>query len=185
MSAEFVVICGLSGAGRSAAAADLEDLGYFVIDNVPAALIPKLGELATAQGTTYDKVGLVVRSDTADLEEIRSALADLEQVAAGVRILFLDAPTDVLVRRYDFTRRRHPLATDGLSVVDAIERERTLLEPLKGDADVVVDTGSLNIHQLRDRLADLFGAGDQGVRINVVSFGYKHGLPLDVDIVLD
>ncbi len=186
MSAEFVVICGLSGAGRSQAAANLEDLGFFVIDNVPAALIPKVGELAGAPGSTFERVGLVVRSGTEGPEELRAALDQLSGVARQVRIVFLDAPSDVLIRRYEDTRRRHPLALEGVSLADAIEWERSLLEPLKGDAHVVVDTGSLNVHQLRDRIGGLFGeAGGTGIRVNVVSFGYKHGLPLDVDLVLD
>ena len=186
MSTEFVVICGLSGAGRSQAADSLEDLGWFVIDNVPAALIPKLGELAAVPGSTFERIGLVVRSSAEGPEEIRQALDDLAGVAHRVRILFLDAPTDVLIRRYEDTRRRHPLAAEGRSVAEAIERERRLLEPLKGDADVVVDTGGLNVHRLRERIHELFGEdGDPGVSVNVVSFGYKHGLPLDVDLVLD
>lgn len=186
MSAEFVVICGLSGAGRSQAAANLEDLGFFVIDNVPAALIPKVGELAGAPGSTFERVGLVVRSGTEGPEELRAALDQLSGVARNVRIVFLDAPTDVLIRRYEDTRRRHPLALEGVSLADAIEWERSLLEPLKGDADVVVDTGNLNVHQLRDRIGGLFGEeGGTGIRVNVVSFGYKHGLPLDADIVMD
>lgn len=186
MSAEFVVITGLSGAGRSEAAAHLEDLGWFVIDNVPAELIPKLAELAAAPGSTYDRIGLVVRTGAEGPAEVRRALDELGGVARRVRILFLDAPTDVLIRRYEATRRRHPLAVDGQTVADAIERERQLLQPLKEDADVVVDTGGLNVHRLRDRIHELF-AGDEetGIRVNVVSFGYKHGLPLDVDVVLD
>ena len=187
MSAEFVIVCGLSGAGGSQAAASLEDLGWFVIDNVPAALIPKVGELAAGPASTFDKVGLVVRSDTDSPTQIRGALELLGEVARRIRIVFLDAPTEVLIRRYEDTRRRHPFAVDGLSIAEAIERERAVLEPLKEDADVVVDTGSLNVHQLRDRIHDLFGEEGEGtgVRVNVVSFGYKHGLPLDVDLVLD
>jgi UPF0042 nucleotide-binding protein len=115
------------------------------------------------------------------------ALEALAHVARRVRILFLDAPTDVIIRRYEDTRRRHPFATDGESLSEAIELERSALEPLKGTADVVVDTGNLNVHQLRDRIHALFGGDDGGVplRVSVVSFGYKHGLPLDVDVVLD
>ena len=112
VAAEFLVICGLSGAGRSQAAAHLDDLGWFVIDNVPAALIPKVGELAAAPGSTFEHVALVVRSGPA----VRRRCAALERLAAltgRVRILFLDAPTDVLIRRYEDTRRRHPFARDG------------------------------------------------------------------------
>ena len=187
MAAEFLVICGLSGAGRSQAAAHLDDLGWFVIDNVPAALIPKVGELAAAPGSTFEHVALVVRGGSAGHEEIREALELLATVAGRVRILFLDASTDVLIRRYEDTRRRHPLAADGASLSDAIERERELLEPLKSDADVVVDTGGMNVHQLRDRIRSLFEGDDSGtaLRVNVQSFGYKHGIPLDVDLVFD
>lgn len=186
MSAEFVVICGLSGAGRSQAAANLEDLGWFVIDNVPPALIPKLGELVAAPGSTYDRIGLVVRTGAEGPDETGRALEELVGVARRVRILFLDAPTDVLIRRYEATRRRHPLAVDGESVTGAIERERQLLQPLKESADVVVDTGGFNVHRLRERIHELFGGDEEAsIRVNVVSFGYKHGLPLDVDLVLD
>jgi UPF0042 nucleotide-binding protein len=184
---EFVVIAGLSGAGRSQAAADLEDLGWFVIDNVPAALIPKVGELASAQGSSFGKVALVVRSSVEGVDDILTALEGLAGTASRVRTVFLEAASDVLVRRYESTRRRHPYAEDGRSLADAIERERELLQPLKGIADVVVDTSDLNVHQLKGRVTDLFGDdGDAGgMRVNVVSFGYKHGLPLDVDVVLD
>jgi UPF0042 nucleotide-binding protein len=182
---EFVVICGLSGAGRSEVANNMEDLGWFVIDNVPAALIPKLGELAATPGSA-DRVALVVRS--ADYEsEIELALRGLRHTGARVRILYLDAATDALVRRYETTRRRHPMAGPTDSVADAIEVERSILQPLKEAADVVVETSDLNVHQLRDRIVELFGRESpaSGLQTSVVSFGYKHGLPLDVDVVLD
>lgn len=185
---EFVVIAGLSGAGRSQAAADLEDLGWFVIDNVPAALIPKVGELAEAGSSAFGKVALVVRSgDDGSVDEVLAALRSLAGDAGRLRTVFLDASTDVLVRRYDATRRRHPLAGDDRSVADAIEAERELLQPLKALADVVVDTSELNVHQLKARIVELFGEEGEsgGMRVNVVSFGYKHGLPIDVDVVLD
>jgi UPF0042 nucleotide-binding protein len=185
MSAEFLVVCGLSGAGRSQAAANLEDLGWFVIDNVPPALIPKLGELAAAPGSTYDQLALVVRTGAEGPAETQRALEELTGIARRVRILFLDAPSEVLIRRYEATRRRHPLAA-GQTVADAIEAERRLLQPLKEEADVVVDTGRLTVHQLRERIHDLFGDDHtRAVKVNVSSFGYKHGLPLDVDLVLD
>ena len=182
------MIAGLSGAGRTEAAADLEDLGWFVIDNVPAALIPKVAELAGARGSSFDKVALVVRSGTPGSEDdVLAALEALTESAKRVRTVFLDASTDVLVRRYESTRRRHPKAGDGGTLVDAIEQERTQLQPLKAVADVVVDTSDLNVHQLKARLNALFGDEHDtgGMRVNVVSFGYKHGLPLDVDLVLD
>jgi UPF0042 nucleotide-binding protein len=185
---EFVIIAGLSGAGRSQAAADLEDLGWFVIDNVPAALIPKVGELAGARRTSFDKVALVVRSGAVEpVDDVLSALDDLTSGASRVRTVFLDAADDVLVRRYESTRRRHPYGEDGRSLAEAIEVEREHVQPLKAIADVVVDTSDLNVHQLKARMTELFGdsRSADAMRVQVVSFGYKHGLPLDVDIVLD
>jgi RNase adapter protein RapZ len=181
---EFVAVTGLSGAGRSEAANHLEDLGWFVIDNVPPSLIPKVGELAAGPSSHNERVALVVR--TGDYAtEIQPALEHLREFGR-VRIIFLDAASDVLVRRYESTRRRHPLS-EADSVVDAIESERAMLEPIKAQADVVIDTSDLNVHQLRQRVIGLFGAESPqtGLQTAIVSFGYKHGLPLDVDIVLD
>jgi RNase adapter protein RapZ len=181
---EFVVITGLSGAGRTQVAKVLEDLGWFVIDNLPAALVDKVAELAQAPGSTIERVALV--AGARDVEELTAALSHLRRRAAGVRVLFLEASDEVLVRRFEDTRRRHPFADDG-GVVDAIAAERSALEPLKGEADVVVDTTDLNVHQLRDRIEAMFATDDAagGMQTAVMSFGYKHGLPLDVDVVLD
>jgi UPF0042 nucleotide-binding protein len=178
---EFLIITGLSGAGRSTAAATFEDLGWFVIDNLPPALIPKVAELVS-KGSETEKVALVVWSSPF-LEDLLPAVDQLRETAP-VKILFLEASDEVLVRRYEGTRRRHPLPAEGM--VEAIERERELLDPVKAQADVVVDTSDLNVHQLRDRLIDLFaGAEPPTMQTSVVSFGYKHGIPLDVDLVLD
>ncbi len=181
---EFVVITGLSGAGRSHAANVLEDLGWFVIDNLPAALLDKVAELVRQPGSAIDHVVLVL--GTRDVEELTAGLSHLRDNAERVRILFLEAPDEVLVRRFEDTRRRHPFEDDG-GLVSAISRERAALEPLKGEADVVVDTGDLNVHQLRERIEALFGheSEEGGLQTAVMSFGYKHGLPLDVDLVLD
>jgi RNase adapter protein RapZ len=183
---EFVVITGMSGAGRSQAADDLEDLGWFVIDNLPAELIPKVLELVTAPGSSTPRVALVVGVG-AHQDDLMPAVASLRASASRVRHLYLDASTDVLVRRYEGTRRRHPLAVGGEGLTEAIEQERALLEPVKAAADVVVDTSDLNVHELHDRIVSLFDDqySDTGMQTRVVSFGYKHGLPLDVDIVLD
>ena len=179
-----MVITGLSGAGRSQAADVLEDLGWFVIDNLPPALIPKVAELGQSPTSAIDKVVLVVGTGPYH-EEVLPAVRALRGQVARLRIVFLDAATDVLVRRYESTRRRHPLA-DGGSLAEAIEAERAVLEPVKAEADLVVDTSELNVHQLRDRIAPLFvGEGSPGMQVTVSSFGYKHGLPLDVDVVLD
>jgi UPF0042 nucleotide-binding protein len=192
----FVVIAGMSGAGRSHAADNLEDLGWFVMDNLPPSLIPKVAELAGAPGAGIDRLALVVGTGRYH-DEIVSTIDGLRSGVEEMRILFLDAATDVLVRRYESTRRRHPFSqasgTDpqagGAStttLAEAIEAERAALEPVRATADVVIDTSDLNIHQLRDRMAELFGVGEgQAVRITVLSFGYTHGIPLDVDIVID
>lgn len=182
---EFVVITGLSGAGRSQAADILEDLGWFVIDNLPPALIPKVSELAQAPGSNIERVVLVVGTGPYQAE-VSNALHNLRAHSARLRVLYLEASTDVLVRRYESTRRRHPLAGDQ-SLAEAIEAERDLLEAVRAEADVVVDTSDLNVHQLRDRVLDLFSDDDElpTMQTTVVSFGYKHGLPLDTDLVID
>lgn len=185
----LVVITGLSGSGRSEAANCLEDLGFFVIDNLPPSLIPKVAELAAAPGAGIDRLALVVGTGRYH-DEIVSTIDGLRSGIEEMRILFLDAATDVLVRRYESTRRRHPFSEAGgastTTLAEAIEAERAALEPVRATADVVIDTSDLNIHQLRDRMAELFGVGEgQTMRITVLSFGYTHGIPLDVDIVID
>jgi len=180
---EFLIITGVSGAGRSQAADTFEDLGWFVIDNLPPALIGKVAELVQAPGAA-ERVALVVGTGHY-LDEVSAALDQLRATASRVRVLFLEASDEVLVRRFENTRRRHPLA-ESERVTDGIERERSLLDPVKSQADVVVDTSDLNVHQLRDRLLELFGNdAESAMQTSVVSFGYKHGLPLDVDLVFD
>nr|WP_208027889.1 RNase adapter RapZ [Rhabdothermincola sediminis] len=183
---EFVVITGLSGAGRSQAADILEDLGWFVIDNLPPSLMSKVAELAGAPGSSISKVVLVVGTGPYH-DEVLPALDGLATQGLRLRILFLEASTDVLVRRYESSRRRHPLDHEGRGLAGAIEAERALLEPVKEHADVVVDTSELNVHQLRSRILDLFEAEspEAGMQTTVMSFGYKHGLPLDTDLVID
>ena len=181
---EFLVVTGNSGAGRSHAANVLEDLGWFVIDNLPPALIPKVGELADAPGSTTGNVALAVPGG-ANVDELLAAIAELRASGPRVRILYLEASTATLVRRYESTRRRHPFGDKGLT--EAIEGERAALEAVKAEADVVIDTSNLNVHELRDRLVDLFGTESPAgaMSTQVVSFGYKHGMPIDVDLVLD
>jgi UPF0042 nucleotide-binding protein len=183
---EFVIITGLSGAGRSQAADDLEDLGWFVIDNLPTELIPKVVELVRAPRSETPRVALVVGAG-AHHAELLPNLTALRASGARVRQLYLEASTEVLVRRYESSRRRHPLLVAGEGLAEAIERERALLEPVRERADVVVDTSNLNVHELHDRIVGLFGEAelDAGMQTRVVSFGYKHGLPVDVDMVFD
>jgi UPF0042 nucleotide-binding protein len=183
---DILVITGLSGAGRSQAANTLEDLGWFVIDNLPSALIEKVAELGSVPGSSIDKLALVVGSG-AHQADIIDVVGGLRCGGHRVRILFLDCSDAELVRRYGSTRRKHPLGEGGATVLAAIQDERAILEPVKGEADVVLDTTDLNVHQLKARMVDLFGldASVSGMQTSITSFGYKHGLPLDVDLVLD
>jgi len=183
---DITIVTGLSGAGRSEAANVLEDLGFFVIDNLPPLLIPKVAELARAPGRPPTRYALGADIRSGALEDLHVALEQLREAGARTRIVFLEAADDVLVRRYEASRRKHPLAA-GERMTEAIAEERALLEPLKAEADVVIDTSNLNVHQLRDRLRALFAAGpaEHALQANIVSFGFKHGLPLDVDLVFD
>lgn len=183
---DFLVVAGLSGAGRSTAAATFEDLGWFVIDNLPPSLISKVAELVDRPGSDTDRVALVLgRGGEEYVEDVGPALKHLRATGNRVRVLYLEAADEVLVQRFEGTRRRHPLVAEG--VIDSIARERDLLDPIRTEADVVVDTSDLNVHQLRDRLVSLFGTPDPsgGMQTQVVSFGYKYGIPRDVDLVLD
>lgn len=182
---DYVVIAGLSGAGRSQAANDFEDLGWFVIDNLPPALMPKVTELADAKGSSINRIVLVAGTGHYD-RELVDALDELRRSVPRVRILFLDCETPELVRRYEQTRRRHPMSQAD-TIEEAVEQERQVLEPVRAQADVVIDTTNLNVHQLRDRIRAAFGQEDVdvGMRTTIRSFGFKHGLPIDADMVLD
>ena len=186
MTLDVTIVTGMSGAGRSAAANVLEDLGFFVIDNLPPALVMKVAELGlVAEGP--QRFGLVIDVRSGEfVDALVAALAELREMGARTRVLFLDAADDVLVRRYEESRRKHPLA-GGERVSEGIAAERALLEDLKGSADVVVDTTDLNVHELRERLQELFDDDDRAgeLQTSIVSFGYKHGLPIDVDLVFD
>ena len=183
--ADILLIAGLSGAGRSQAADDLEDLGWFVVDNMPTELIDKVVEIA-AVGESLAKLALVVGTPTAQSGVIE-VLKRLRTSGHRVRMLFLDATNSELVKRYGATRRKHPLAEGKSGVEEAITKERSLLEPVKADADLVIDTTNLTIHQLKSQLGELFNEDGvlDAMQVSVVSFGYKHGLPLDVDLVFD
>jgi RNase adapter protein RapZ len=182
---EYLVVTGMSGAGRSTAGATLEDLGWFVIDNMPSALISKVSELVDGTGSEMERVAFVVGRGGGDLDDVLPAVDALLAGRNRVRILFLDAPDDVLIRRFEGTRRRHPQAARG--VVDSIADERALLAGLRDRADLVIDTGELNTNQLRTRLLEVFGDEDTGstMQTSIVSFGFKHGVPLDVDLMFD
>jgi len=182
---EYLVVTGMSGAGRSTAGATLEDLGWFVIDNMPSALISKVSELVDGTGSELERVAFVVGRGGGDLDDVLPAVDALESGRNRVRILFLDAADDVLIRRFEGTRRRHPQAARG--VVDSIADERMLLSGLRDRADLVIDTGDLNSNQLRTRLMEVFGEEEQGstMQTSILSFGFKHGIPRDVDLLFD
>jgi UPF0042 nucleotide-binding protein len=183
---DFVVITGMSGAGRSEAAKVLEDLGYFVIDNLPPSLIGRVAELALV-GRDRSRVALVVDARGGafadDVTDLQRALEPLRALTITLRVLFLEASDEVLVRRYEQTRRRHPVA--GERVVEAIALERELLRELRAAADLVIDTSDLNVHELRGRILAAFADEAAGLLVTVASFGFKYGLPLDADVVLD
>jgi RNase adapter protein RapZ len=181
--ADIVLITGLSGAGRSGVADVMEDLGWFVVDNLPTALIGTIVELAAKPNSDIERLALVAGRQHV---EVLSKVGELRAAGHDVRVLFLDASTAELVRRYDATRRLHPLAEHAEGLVESIELERLTLDPLRGAADLVIDTTDLNVHQLKDRVVRAFdSARDSRLQVAVESFGFKHGLPLDADIVMD
>jgi UPF0042 nucleotide-binding protein len=183
---EVAVVSGLSGAGRSTAAKCLEDLGWFVVDNLPPELISTMVELGAQARGAITKVAVVmdVRS-RAFTEDLSSVIKDLDASGYKPRVLFLEATDAVLVRRFEAVRRGHPMQGDG-RLADGITAERALLSPLREEADLVLDTSALSVHDLRAKIEDAFGseAGTQ-TRVTVLSFGYKYGLPMDADLVMD
>jgi UPF0042 nucleotide-binding protein len=183
---DILVVTGLSGAGRSQAADDLEDLGWFVVDNLPVVLIDKVVELTGEAGGEIAKLCLVV-GNARQQAGILGAVDTLRTEGHRVRILFLEASTRELVRRYEATRRKHPLSDGTLGLEDVIERERQQIGEVKAAADLLIDTSGLTVHQLKNQLVQLFGPENAGdaLQVSVLSFGFKHGVPIDVDIVLD
>ena len=185
-TADIVIITGLSGAGRSTAAKSLEDLGWFVVDNLPPGLLPTMVDLAARSNGAVSRMAAVVDvRSRAFSTDLKSAISDLGARGATARVVYLEAGEDTLVRRFDSERRPHPLQGSG-RVTDGIAAERELLREARGDADLVLDTTRLNVHELRARMRDFFGGGTAaGLRLSVVSFGYKYGLPVDADLVAD
>jgi UPF0042 nucleotide-binding protein len=183
---DFTIITGQSGAGRSEAAKSFEDLGYFVVDNLPPALIGKMAELASTSGNP-GRVAIVadVRGGVF-FPELSRGLQDLKELNIPYRILFLDASDEDLVNRYEATRRRHPLAPAD-RVVEGIRKERLMMQSLKEGADLIIDTSGMSPHDLRDRIRDIFASRPEETRVQVslISFGFKYGLPRDADLVFD
>jgi RNase adapter protein RapZ len=182
----FTIITGMSGAGRSETARSLEDLGFFVVDNLPPALLSKMAELASRPGGPARVAIVVDVRGGVFFEELSRALEELQTLHIDARIVFLDAADEDLVNRYEATRRRHPLAPAD-RVVEGIRKERLMMAPLRGDADMVIDTSGLTPHDLRDRIREAFADSppEEGLQVSVLSFGFKYGSPRDADMIVD
>ena len=185
---EFVIISGLSGAGKSRAASAMEDMGFFCVDNLPAPLIPKFAELGMGGNGEYDRVVLVtdIRGGT-NFEGLFQALDSLKALKCEYRILFMDATDATIIKRYKETRRSHPLAEECASLAQAIELERKMLAPLREKADYIVDSSNLTLGKLRGKLRELFARGGEtgDMEVRVTSFGFKHGILMEADLVFD
>ena len=186
---EILIISGLSGAGKSSAATYLADMGYFTMDNVPADIVLKFAAFCSQSDGRYDRVALVsdIRSGDRDFSGLLDAMDRLKQGGDVCRLLFVTADLETIIKRYKETRRRHPLMSDGMSIEQAMHREEELLRPLRERADVVIDTTQMPAAKLRNELYRIFG--DKSARgklsVNVMSFGYKYGIPLEADLVFD
>ena len=187
---ELLIVSGLSGAGKSVAMNALEDIGYFCIDNVPAGLLPSITAFSKAGDNQLERVALSMDvRGCRSREQIETALQQLDDQKTPYKILFLDAPDDVLMRRYSETRRRHPISiAEGISPRDAFLKERQILQPLKERANYTINTGLLSTSQNKERICDLFmknGGAKNAMRLTIMSFGFKFGLPPEADLVLD
>ena len=185
---KFILISGLSGAGKSKAASFLEDMGYYVVDNMPAALIPKFAELCMASPGRYDKVVLVtdIRGGQT-FDGLFDALDKLHDMGCDYKILFVEASVEAIIKRYKETRRNHPLSKTGRSLEEAVQLERSALEPVRQRAEYIVDTSALHTAKLRGEMLRLFGSGDtaSAMSVSVISFGFKYGIPIEADLVFD
>ncbi|MEG1878403.1 MAG: RNase adapter RapZ [Pseudoflavonifractor sp.] len=185
---EFVIISGLSGAGKSKAASSMEDMGFYVVDNIPPALIPKFAELCMAGPGKYERVALVtdVRGGQT-FEGLFAALDVLKTMGCPYKILFMEAAPERIIQRYKETRRIHPLAHEERSLSQAVAQEKAMLDPVRRRAEFIIDTTALTPAQLRREVLRLFGDGKNAnaMSVNVISFGFKHGIPLEADLVFD
>lgn len=187
---ELLIVSGLSGAGKSVAMNALEDIGFFCIDNVPAGLLPSITAFSKAGDNQLERVALSMDvRGCRSREQIETALQQLDEQKTPYKILFLDAPDDVLMRRYSETRRRHPISiAEGISTRDAFLKERQILQPLKERANYTINTGLLSTSQNKERICDLFmknGGAKNAMRLTIMSFGFKFGVPPEADLVLD
>lgn len=185
---EILIISGLSGSGKSKAASFLEDIGYYIVDNLPAEMMVKFADFCAGSSGRYDRVALVY--DVRASEPFDLLIDTLERLKVGAvncRMLFLEASTQTIINRYKETRRIHPLANKGLSLEQAVAKERELLQPVRDHADFVLDSTSFSTAKLRSELLSLFGDQNDrgGLNVNVLSFGFKHGIPIEADLVFD
>lgn len=185
---EFVVITGMSGAGKSQAASILEDMDYYCVDNMPAELMPRFAEICRAAEGRYDKVALVsdIRGNK-NFDGLFDAISEIRGMGCQVRILFMEAAHDTIVKRYMETRHKHPLDSGEGSLSGIVSRERELLQPLRSKADHIIDTTGCSVSALRRKIADIFSQNGDGreLYVSVMAFGYKNGLPTDADIIID
>ena len=185
---DILIISGLSGAGKSKAGSYLEDMGFYIVDNMPAAMILKFAEFCAGGSGRYDRVALVYDVRTASsFTELFDVLDKLRAMEGACRMLFLEAEPEVIIKRYKETRRRHPLADQTDCLEEAVRRERELMQPVRERADYIIDTSRTSTAQLRGELLRLFGDPEEkgGMTVSVTSFGFKYGLPLDADLVFD
>jgi len=182
------IISGLSGAGKTAASKLLEDLGYRVVDNLPAELLRNLAQLVARDADRYERLALVLDARAGDASDaFHQAVNALESRGISPQVYYLEARDDVLIRRFSETRHRHPLDTEERGVAESIKRERELLADIRAEADVIIDTSELSGRQLRERLSSTLEAPTdrEGISLQLVSFAYKHGIPLEADVVFD
>ena len=185
---EILIISGLSGGGKSKAASFLEDIGYYIVDNLPAEMMVKFADFCAASSGRYDRVALVYDVRAGEpFDLLVDTLERLKTTGVNCRMLFLEASTNTIINRYKETRRIHPLASQGLNIEQAIAKERELMQPVRDHADFVLDSSSFSTAKLRSEMLNLFG--DQkdrmGLNVNVLSFGFKHGIPIEADLVFD
>jgi len=185
---QFVIVSGLSGAGKSKTASFLEDVGFYCVDNMPTDLIPQFAQLCMATKGRYERVALVtdVRANLT-FDGLLKVLESLDQMKLQYTIVFVEATTDVIIKRYKETRRKHPLIKDGADLTSAVERERQLLEPIRNRANAIINTSALSTAKLRGEIINLVAGDlrDRAMTVTVMSFGFKFGLPVDADLVFD
>ena len=185
---ELLIITGMSGSGKSRAASILEDIGYYIVDNLPAEMMVKFADFCISSHGHYDRVALVYDVRAGEpFDLLIATLERLKRTNVDCRLLFLDADTAAIINRYKETRRAHPLSAEGRGIEQAVMLERQMLQPVRDHADYVVDTSSFSVGKLRSELLDLFGRerDRQGLHVDVMSFGFKHGLPMEADLVFD